>query len=102
MRLLCSLCAVAGTSYTYAVGCGTVANSTSPYWSGSRSFRAPLPVGPNANLSVAVLADQGTIVPLGWAVADRVIADHQASPFDLTVLAGAPGCKSNQLHLATR
>jgi hypothetical protein len=50
---------------------------------------APVPA-PSLQSYVAVTADMGTIVPLGWAVADEIIAEHTESgkPFDMTLIVG--------------
>lgn len=39
---------------------------------------------------MAVTADMGTIVPLGWEVADRIIEEHTLSgtPFDMVMIVG--------------
>jgi len=57
--------------YSYTVG--TVADA-----SDVRTFTLPPPSGAPARLAFA--ADMGTIVPLGWAVADRLVEDHLAGP----------------------
>lgn len=77
-----------GVRYTYTVGSGP---SGGAGWSMPRSFLAPAPPGPTATTRVAVLADMGTIVPLGWAVADRLISEHTlgpAGPFNMTMISG--------------
>lgn len=76
-----------GAPYTYSVGC--TANSTTA-WSEPRGFvSAPAP-GPTLVSRIAVTADQGTIVPLGWAVADQITFDHldSGTPFDMSLISG--------------
>jgi hypothetical protein len=79
-----------GTRYTYTVGAGPGLGAGAG-WSLPRSFLAPFPPGPAATTRVAVLADMGTIVPLGWAVADRLIAEHTLGPdgpFNMSLISG--------------
>jgi hypothetical protein len=44
----------------------------------------------NANTYIAVTADMGTIVPLGWEVAEAMGEEHTLSghPFDMVIVAG--------------
>jgi hypothetical protein len=72
-----------GTEYAYAVG------TPGGGMSDARTFTLPPPRGAPAR--VAFSADMGTIVPLGWAVADRLAEDHLAGPagrFDAVILGG--------------
>ncbi len=71
-----------GTVYAYTVG--TLADV-----SDARTFSLPPRAGAPARLAFA--ADMGTIVPLGWAVADRLVEDHLAGAagrYDAIVLGG--------------
>jgi len=71
-----------GVSYTYTVGAGSA-------MSDPRDFTLPPAPSASASLRLAVTADMGTIVPLGWAVADRLAEDHLISGrFDAVVLVG--------------
>jgi hypothetical protein len=70
------------TMYAYTVG--TSADATD-----ERTFTLPPRGGAPARLAFA--ADMGTIVPLGWAVSDRLVEDHLAGPdgrYDAVVLGG--------------
>jgi acid phosphatase type 7 len=49
---------------------------------------APKPTGPDQSTLVAVMADMGTVIPLGFATAEQIEKDSRESPFDLFVLAG--------------
>ena len=70
-----------GATYTYtATACGS---SASP-----RSFKAAPTPSANAPTRVIVKADMGTVVPMGFAVAQQIERDHALLPFDLAVLAG--------------
>jgi hypothetical protein len=43
----------------------------------------------SAAVKIAITADQGTIMPLGWAVADILIKEHTGPrPFDMVLLSG--------------
>ena len=82
---------IPGSAYRYVVGCGASWNSSSPSWSSPFKFTAPSPASASSSVYVAVLADMGTIQPLGFAVADQLIEQHLISgpqPFDMTVLCG--------------
>jgi hypothetical protein len=71
-----------GALYAYTVG--TLADV-----SDVRTFTLPPRGGAPARLAFA--ADMGTIVPLGWAVSDRLVEDHLAGPdgrYDAVVLGG--------------
>ena len=71
-----------GTAYAYTVG-------TPADVSDARTITLPPPGGAHARFAFA--ADMGTIVPLGWAVADRLVEDHLAGPggrYDAVVLGG--------------
>lgn len=72
-----------GVTYAYTVGGGG-------HDTDARSFALPPAVAPDAALRVAVTADMGTIVPMGWAVADRLAQDHLEGParFHAVLLAG--------------
>lgn len=84
-----------GVSYEYSVG-------TPDETTDVRSFSLP-PSGPASHARVAFAADMGTIVPLGWAVADRLVQDHlEGERFDAVVIGGdlsystvSPGSKWN-------
>lgn len=72
---------LAGAQYTYtATSCGV---SSAP-----ARFTAPSPPGPAQDTLVGVMADMGTVVPLGFATAAQIEKDHAAAPFDLFLLAG--------------
>ena len=73
----------AGVAYAYTVTGGPASPPSSP-----RRFAQPPSVGPASALRVAVTADMGTIVPLGWAVADQLILDHTYAPYDAVLMAG--------------
>lgn len=85
-----------GVQYQYSVGGGGAYNASGgggggacgPFSQPRTTTLPPPPGAPTAYLAIA--ADMGTIVPLGWAVADRLIQDHFESghPFDAMVLAG--------------
>jgi hypothetical protein len=73
--------APAGAALSYSVtSCG---NTTGP-----RAFVAPQAPGPDAHSLVALMADMGTVIPLGFATAEQIEKDHAAEPFDLFLLAG--------------
>ena len=73
--------APAGAALSYSVtSCG---NTTGPL-----AFVAPQAPGPTAHSLVAVMADMGTVIPLGFATAAQIEKDHKAEPFDLFQLAG--------------
>jgi hypothetical protein len=76
---------VPGGNYTYSVGSPSL-----NLWSTERTFRAATVPAPTASIKMAITADQGTIVPLGWAVADVVTKEHITSgrPFDAVLLSG--------------
>ena len=70
------------TEYSYIVG-------TSADASDVRTFTLPPLGGERARIAFA--ADMGTIVPLGWAVSDRLVEDHLAGAggrYDAIVLGG--------------
>ena len=73
---------VPGALHTYTVTANGVASSAS-------TFRAA-PAAPNASASVhiGVLADMGSIELFGWLVAEEVIREHTAAPFDMLFIAG--------------
>ena len=75
-----------GVTYAYTVAGGPTSPRSSP-----RHFSLPPIVGPDSSLRVAVTADMGTIVPLGWAVADQLIIDHSFDPYDAFLMAGEGG-----------
>jgi hypothetical protein len=73
--------APAGAALSYSVtSCG---NTTGP-----RAFVAPQAPGPTAHSLVSVMADMGTVIPLGFATAEQIEKDHAKEPFDLFLLAG--------------
>ena len=55
---------------------------------GPIAITAPKANGPQAETLVAVMADMGTVIPLGFATAAQIEKDHAKEPFDLFVLAG--------------
>jgi len=67
------------TKYYYK--CGDKLAGYSPEF----SFTTPPPVGPTA---YALVADMGTYIPLGWAVAKQLAEDHQKYNFSLVIHAG--------------
>lgn len=71
--------------YEYVLGCPGVGP-----WSLPRPFKAAPVPGGEQNTYVAVTADMGTIVPLGWAVADEIINENMygPQPFDFVLIAG--------------
>jgi hypothetical protein len=70
-----------GARYEYtATACGVSAPA--------KSFNAAPAPGPDVTSRVIVKADMGTIVPLGFAVAEQIEKDSAVQPFDLAVLAG--------------
>ena len=70
-----------GSRYEYtATACGVSAPA--------KSFNAALAPGPDVTSRVIVKADMGTVIPLGFAVAEQIEKDNAAQPFDLAVLAG--------------
>jgi hypothetical protein len=78
-----------GVRYSYTVGGSGAAGAPCSPRSEARAAALPPPRGaPSAYLAVA--ADMGTIVPLGWAVADLMAEDalEGAQRFDAVVLAG--------------
>jgi len=72
------------TSYAYRVGPSAAAMTD------ARTFSLPPAPGADATLRLAFTADQGTIVPFGWAVANRLLQDHLVTGprFDVIVLGG--------------
>ena len=69
-------------TYSYSVtACGATSNVT--------AFKAAPKPSATAVTRVAVLADMGTVIPLGFAVAEQLAKEHAAAPFDYTLLAGA-------------
>ena len=70
-----------GVAYAYTVG-------TPDETTDARTFTLP-PVGP-APARIAFTADMGTIVPLGWAVSDRLVEDHLEGParYDAVIIGG--------------
>lgn len=70
---------------TYAVG-----DSASGLFSPQATFEAPEPPTAGASSFVAMLADAGTIMPLGWEVSDALARQHLQGPrrFDLVTIAG--------------
>jgi len=72
------------TKYYYRVGTPTT------YWSDEFSFtttKADADV-PTSRDVVAVVADQGTYIPMGFEVIDQMVAFHAQDPFSLVVHAG--------------
>jgi hypothetical protein len=70
-----------GASVAYSVhSCGST--------TGPISIAGPKANGPEAETLVAVMADMGTVIPLGFATAAQIEKDHSVEPFDLFVLAG--------------
>ena len=70
-----------GSTYNYsALACG----QSSPV---KRFNAAPTPSA-SSNSRVIVKADMGTVIPLGFAVAEQIERDNAVTPFDLAVLAG--------------
>jgi hypothetical protein len=70
-----------GARYEYtATACGVSAPA--------KSFNAAPVPGPAVTSRVIVKADMGTVIPLGFAVAEQIEKDSAAQPFDLAVLAG--------------
>ena len=76
---------VPGQQFTYRVG-------TADQWSLPRTFTAANVSVASGTLRLAVTADQGTIQLFGWAVADVIIAEHAARPFDAVILSGDIAC----------
>jgi hypothetical protein len=76
-----------GSEYQYTVGSGVPG---SPTWSLPRKFFAAPNPSATATSFVAVTADMGTILPMGWAVADEIINEHfnGPQPFDFVLIAG--------------
>ena len=72
---------VPGAQYMYTVSSNGV---TSPI----SSFRAAPTPNASASVRIAVLADMGTVELFGWTVAEEVIREHTAAPFDLLFIAG--------------
>lgn len=70
------------TRYYYRVG-------TDGSWSKEFTFltATPGPV-PTQSLTFAVVADQGTVIPLGWAVTKQIIEDAKKEPYALVLHAG--------------
>jgi acid phosphatase type 7 len=73
--------------YSYSVGCGVYAPGT-VMWSTPNTFTQPAIPSADQSVKVAVLADMGTVQPLGFTVAAQLIKEHDASPFDLISLSG--------------
>jgi hypothetical protein len=40
------------------------------------------------SLNIAVVADMGTAIPMGWAVTDQMVTQNKIRPFDLTLHVG--------------
>ena len=76
-----------GASYTYTISsCGA---STAP-----AAFKAAPKPSADASVLVGVLADMGTVIPLGFAVAEQLTKDNADERFDMTMLAGDIACAS--------
>ena len=76
-----------GAKLSYSVtSCG---NTTGPF-----GFVAPQAPSPTAHSLIAVMADMGTVIPLGFATAQQIEKDNAVEPFDLFVLAGDIRCGS--------
>jgi hypothetical protein len=72
-----------GSSYSYsAFACGKASLTPNP------TFKAAPVTGPTVQTRVIVKADMGTVVPMGFAVAEQIEKDNAVNPFDLAVLAG--------------
>jgi len=71
------------TQYYYI--CGSEDN-----WSSEYSFvTAPqVPVSPSSTYVHAIVADMGTVIPVGWAVTDQIVNDFQSIPFSMVLHAG--------------
>ena len=52
------------------------------------NFTAARAPGPNEVSRVAVTADMGTVIPLGFATAARIAEDNAAAPFDMAMISG--------------
>lgn len=78
---------VPGQWYSYSVGSGALGTGT---WSLPRKFKAAPQPAASLNSFVAVVADMGTIAPMGWAVSDEITDQHEngPQPFDMTIIAG--------------
>jgi hypothetical protein len=71
--------------YSYVVGSPAL-----NLWSMPTAFRAQPTPGAGVSVKLAISADQGTIVPMGWAVAAAELEEHTQSgaPFDAVLLSG--------------
>ena len=76
---------IPGQFYSYTVGSPSV-----NVWSDPVSFKTPVAPGATANLKLAITADQGTIVPLGYAISEAIIQEHfeTGHPFDACLISG--------------
>jgi len=74
-----------GTKYYYLVG-----DPINDDWSDEFSIvTAPGAGDPGFSSNVfGIVADQGTYIPMGWAVIDQMVADHQSNPFSMILHAG--------------
>jgi len=76
-----------GAAYTYTItSCGA---ATAP-----AAFKAAPTPSADASVLVGVLADMGTVIPLGFAVAEQLTKDNAGERFDMTMLAGDIACAS--------
>jgi len=72
---------VPGGSHSYvATACG---GSAAPV-----TFTAAVAPAASLRSRVAVKADMGTVIPLGFATAEQITKDNAADPFDMVMLAG--------------
>jgi len=70
-----------GSAHSYvATACG---GSTAP-----TAFTAAAVPAASLRSRVAVKADMGTVIPLGFATAEQITKDNDADPFDLIMLSG--------------
>lgn len=81
---------IPGKKYKYSVGGGVPYANNTAYWSTPRTFKNPVVPSANSTVLIGVVADQGTIVPMGFKVAERLASEHLTSgtPFDMVLLAG--------------
>lgn len=70
-----------GAEHTYTVSANGVPSSAA-------TFRAAPAPNASAAVRIAVLADMGSIELFGWMVAEELIREHTASPFDMVFISG--------------
>ena len=76
------------TRYFYRVGGNATSAPAVTTWSNEFNFTSPLPNTPDQATYFVAYGDQGTVMPLGFAVCDEVIADNANQAFDMVMHVG--------------